>query len=148
MSEPATPITKQYFDEQIEVVVTTVKKGFDHVDERFKVVDERFKTVNERLDSIDERFNTVDVRFDAVAERFSSLDDDMTSIKDRLRGVENEVRALGAAMVTKQYLDAKIDQLLAMQEKDSLFKRTLLLALESARVLSPEMRAKLEMLIT
>lgn len=116
MSEP---LTKEYFEEQIDLMMTTVKEGFDAVDQRF----------------------------DAVDQRFNLIEGDIAHIKERLTSVESEVRALSANMVTKQYLDAKFDQLLALQHRDSLFKRQLLLALEQAKVLTPEGRAKLEQLI-
>lgn len=67
--------------------------------------------------------------------------------KEQLSLVENEICTLNIKMMTKQYLDAKFDQLLALQHRDSLFKRQLLLALEQAKVLTPEGRAKLEQLI-
>ncbi len=121
-------------DEKIDTVLRTVKIGFDAVDERFNAVDKRF-------DSVDERFTAVD-------RHFQIIEGDLDHIKERLRLMENEVRALAASMVTKQYLDAKMDALLMVQQKDSLFKKTLLLALEQAKVLPPETRAKLELMIS
>lgn len=67
--------------------------------------------------------------------------------KKQLSLIEHEINTLSIKMVTKQYLDAKFDQLLALQHRDSLFKRQLLLALEQAQVLTPDTRAKLEQLI-
>lgn len=110
-------------------------------------VEKRFDAVDERFEGIDQRFASIDQRFDGVEMRFDALESDIAHIKERLRYVENEVRALGAQMVTKQYLDAKFDELLVIQQKDSLFKRTLLLALEQAKAITPEARAKLEALI-
>lgn len=107
-----TQLTKEYFDEQFELLATAVKGGFDHVDARFETVE-----------------------------------DDITDIKARLHAIEDEVQTLSRNMITKQYLDAKLDIFVRNQERDSLFKRTLLLALEQAKILDPAMRAKLEQLI-
>ena len=120
------PLTKQYFDEQFDFLGRAVKGGFDHVDERFKRVDERF---------------------DAVDERFGGIEKDVAYIKQRLAALEDEVQALSRNMITKQYLDAKLDIFIRNQERDSLFKRTLLLMLEQSKVLDPASRAKLEQLI-
>ena len=114
-----TPLTREYFDEQFDVLTKAVKSGFDSVDERFNAVDERLKTI----------------------------ETDLTDIKRRLSAVEDEVRVLSANMVTKQYLDEKIEYLIDMQRKDALFKRRLLLALEEANVLTPDVRSQLEHLI-
>lgn len=105
------------------------------------------EVLNTFSSNVDQRFDVIDQRFEGVDKRFDALESDIAHIKERLRYVENEVRALGSQMVTKQYLDAKIDELLAVQQKDSLFKRTLVLMLEQSNVLSPEARAKLEALI-
>lgn len=79
--------------------------------------------------------------------RLGGVEEDLSHIKQRLAYVENEVHSLSANMVTKQYLDTRFDELLIREHKDSLFKRTLVLALEQAHVLTPELRAKLETLI-
>lgn len=104
-------------------------------------------TISDVIEVLNTFSSNVDRRFDAVDVRLEGLESDMAHVKQRLSYVENEVRALGSLMVTKQYLDAKIDELLVVQQKDSLFKRTLVLMLEQSNVLSPEARAKLEALI-
>jgi archaellum component FlaC len=129
----AEPITKEYLDEQIDTVLRTVKKGFDHVDERFAHVDEQFGDMNKQ--------------FGGVEKHFQIIEEDIAHIKERLRLVENEVRALSANMVTKQYLDAKIDQIMLLQQKDSLWKRLVVHIMDEAKILTPETRAKLEALI-
>ena len=68
--------------------------------------------------------------------------------KECLNVMEDEVRALAASMETKGYLNAKTHEMLLVQKRDSLFKKTLLLALEQAKVLPPETRAKLELMIS
>lgn len=135
MSEPLTKeILEEVLEEKIDIVLQTVKQGFDDVDQRF--------------DAVDKRFESVDERFDAVDKRFDAVEKEIVYLKEDIKFLKNEVRALGASMVTKQYLDEKIDQLLEVQQRDSLFKRTLLMALEQAKVLPPETRAKLEALIS
>ncbi|GEM_PF-3039070 len=126
-------VTKEYFNEQIDTVLRTVKQGFDRVDQQFAEVDQQFAEVNRR--------------FGGAEKHFQIIEEDIAHIKDRLGKVEDEVRMLAANMVTKQYLNAKIDQIMMLQQKDSLFKRSLLLVLEQAKVLTPEGRAKLEALI-
>ena len=49
--------------------------------------------------------------------------------------------------LTKEYLDAEFDLLTARRQQSDLFWRLLLLELEQAKVLAPDVRAKLETLI-
>lgn len=134
MGEPLTETTlKTILEEQTDLILRTVKDGFDGVDERF--------------DAVDKRFERIDERFDAVDKRFSAIESDLTGIKGRLAAVEDEIQTLSRNMVTKQYLDAKLDIFIQSQERDSKFKRLLLLTLEQAKVLDPATRAKLEQLI-
>ncbi|MDO8622566.1 MAG: hypothetical protein Q7R80_05020 [bacterium] len=127
------PLTKQYFDTQFDTLLRAVKGGFDHVDGEIGDL---------KLDVADLKTDVADLKTDVHA-----LKIDMADLKERMRVMEDEVRTLSRNMVTKQYLDAKLDIFIQNQERDSLFKRTLLLALEQAKVLDPTMRAKLEQLI-
>lgn len=127
MAEPITEtVLKKLLEEQTDLILHTVKDGFDGVDERFERIDERF---------------------DAVDQRFTAIEGDLAHIKQRLAAVEDEVQTLSRTMVTKQYLDAKLDIFVQNQQRDSTFKRALLLALEQTKSIDPATRAKLEQLI-
>jgi isocitrate dehydrogenase kinase/phosphatase len=124
MGEPLTETAlKTILEEQTDLILRTVKNGFDGVDQRF-----------DALETYIER------RFDAV-------EHDIVHLKERIAVVEEEVRTLGANVLTKKDLDRKFDELLLIQRKDVLFKQKLLLILAQAKLLSPETRHELEQLI-
>ena len=99
----------------------------------------------------DEQFEflarTVKSGFDHVDEEIADLKTDVADLKTRMCALEDEVRTLSRNMVTKQYLDAKLDIFIQNQQRDSTFKRMLLLALEQSKALDSTTRAKLEQLI-
>lgn len=139
------PELRQYLEEQFDLVVRTTKDGFDGVDEQLHV----FKR------SVDERFNAVDERFDAVDARFKTLEEDIAFLKKRVAAISDELQVLSANMVTKRYLDAKIEALEHRITKsattDEALKRIvlmLMLVLERHNLLQSEERAKYEMLLT
>lgn len=134
MPEPITEVTlKTLLEEQTDLILRTVKDGFDGVDDRF--------------DAVDKRFAAVDDRFDAVDKRFDAIESDLAHIKNRLAAMEDEIQTLSRTMITKQYLDAKLDIFIQNQQRDSTFKRALLLALEQTNAIDATTRAKLEQLI-
>lgn len=49
-----------------------VKRGFDHVDERFAQMEERFSTIDARFDRVDRRFTIMENRFDNVDTQLAS----------------------------------------------------------------------------
>lgn len=130
--------TKKFIEEQTEIILRVTKEGFDAVDERFRGVDGRLDGIDHRLDALDLRLQTIE--------------SDIADLKQRMSRVEQEVITLGAQMVTKQYLDAKIDALLSqppINKVDGVRKAVLavLLHLERAKLLPSEERATLEMLL-
>ncbi|MBI4433576.1 hypothetical protein HY632_02300 [Candidatus Uhrbacteria bacterium] len=123
--------TKKFLEEQFETVLRTTEAGFDGVDEQFRRVDERF---------------------DAIDLRLKTVESDIADLKHRMSRVEQEIITLGAQMVTKQYLDTKIDALLSqppINKIDGVRRAVLavLLHLERAKLLPSEERATLEMLL-
>jgi len=120
-------LTKEYFDAQFEFLARAVKGGFDAVDERFNAVDERFKTIEE----------------------------DISWLKQRVAAIADEVQVLSANMVTKQYLDARIDAHLGLAKKAETkmeaMRQTifaLMFLLEKHNLLPSTERAKYEALLT
>ena len=148
------PLTQQYFDEQFESLARAVKGGFDHVEGdvaglKGDVAELKIDVAGLKGDVAELKIDVAGLKGDVAELKIdvTGLKGDVAELKVRMRSIGDEVLVLSANMVTKQYLDAKIDQLIDAQRKDTLFKRLLLLALEEAHVLTPETRSKLEHLI-
>ncbi|MBI4143057.1 hypothetical protein HY480_04245 [Candidatus Uhrbacteria bacterium] len=127
-------------DEQFDLVIRTTKEGFDAVDARFTAVDARF--------------TAVDARFTAVDARFTLLEKDIAFLKQRVAAIADEVQVLSANMVTKQYLDARMDAHLGLAQKAETkmeaMRQTifaLMFLLEKHHLLPSTERAKYEALL-
>lgn len=128
------PELKQYLEEQFDLVVRTTKEGFDGVDEQFKRVDERF---------------------DAVDARFKTLEEDIAFLKQRTAEIADEVQVLSVNMVTKQYLETRIETHLGLGKASATRQEAmrqailaLMLLLEKHQILPSEQRARYEALLT
>ena len=58
----------------IDDLAVMVKKGFDHMDERFNQHDKRFDAVDKRLDIIDQDHEDIKLRLGNVAYRFELVE--------------------------------------------------------------------------
>jgi len=94
---------------------TKVDSGFSEMHRRFGKIDERFEQIDIRFDKMDGRFVKIDERLDKtesdLMEAIHDLADDVQAINDRLDRHETNIKYLKSHMVTKDYLDRKIDDL-------------------------------------
>ncbi len=71
--------------------------------------------MNDRFDKIDMRFEKVDERFDKIDGRFEATESELMEaihdLSDQLEGLTGRVTRIESQMVTKDYLDRKIDDL-------------------------------------
>ncbi|MBI2482752.1 hypothetical protein HYV74_01075 [Candidatus Uhrbacteria bacterium] len=148
------PLTRDYFDQQFDALTHALQGGFAHIDSEIvglktDVAELKTDVAGLKTDVAELKTDVAGLKRDVGVLKMDVADikADVADLKSRMATLEDEVRVLSANMITKQYLDAKLDIFVRNQERDSLFKRTLLLALEQAKVLDPAMRAKLEQLI-
>ncbi|MBI4433733.1 hypothetical protein HY632_03095 [Candidatus Uhrbacteria bacterium] len=155
------PLTRDYFDQQFDTLTHALQGGFAHIDREIielktDVAELKTDVAGLKTDVAGLKTDVAGLKTDVAGLKrdvgvlkmdVADMKADVADLKSRMAALEDEVRVLSANMVTKQYLDAKLDIFIRNQERDSLFKRTLLLALEQAKVLDPAMRAKLEQLI-
>lgn len=139
--------TKQYFDEQFGA---TERRFTAALDERFG---ELLTAVKSGFDAHDARFDEIDRRFDAVDARLAAIESDLAHLKSRMSAVEQELIVLSASMVTKQYLDAKLEALLSqppISKIDGMRRAiiAMMTILERNNLLPSDQRATFEMLIT
>jgi predicted nucleic acid-binding Zn-ribbon protein len=94
---------------------TKVDSGFSEIHQRFDKVDQRFEYMDERFGRIDTRFDGMDQRMDKsetdIMEAIHDLADVVQGLSDRLDRAETDIRSIRSQMVTKDYLDRKIDDL-------------------------------------
>ncbi|MHB8871530.1 MAG: hypothetical protein ACYC5G_03700 [Candidatus Doudnabacteria bacterium] len=80
---------------------------FDQVDKRFEQVDQRLNQVDKRLDGIYQRFDQVDARFDQVDNDISLI---LMTVSKTYEEMETEIKSINARMVTKDYLDRRLER--------------------------------------
>lgn len=135
---------------------TLLERQFERIDEQFDLV---IRTTKEGFDGVDEQLLTfredVDARFNAVDARFKTIEEDVAFLKQGVAALTDEVQVLSASMVTKQYLDAKIEALEHRITKSATTNEALkrivlmlMLILERNKLLPSEERVKYEMLLT
>lgn len=135
---------------------TLLDRQFGHIDEQFDLV---VRTTKEGFDGVDEQLLTfredVDARFNAVDARFKTIDEDIAFLKERTAAIADEVRTLSANMVTKQYLESRIETHLGLGKASATRQEAmrqailaLMLLLEKHQILPSEQRARYEALLT
>lgn len=131
---------------------TLLERQFGRIDEHFGRADEQFEAV---LRTTKEGFDEMSERFNAVDERFKTIEADIAFLKERVAAIADEVQTLSVSMVTKQYLDARIEAHLGIGEqtetKMEAMRQTifaLMLLLEKHQLLPSEQRARYEALLT
>jgi archaellum component FlaC len=100
---------------QIDQRFGQIDDRFGQIDDRFGQIDDRFGQIDDRFGQIDERSSQIDERFDDVLgamsefstrvdERFVHIEADMGMLKQKIANIE-------VSMVTKEYLDSRLDAL-------------------------------------
>lgn len=87
---------------------------FREIDARFEQIDQRLDGINTRFDQVDQRLEQVDKRFEQVDERFDQVDNDISlvlmTMSKTYEELETEVKSINARMVTKDYLDRRLER--------------------------------------
>lgn len=90
----------------IQDVLEAVNMFSTHVDGQFARIDRQFAR-------IDERFSSIDARFDHVDRQFKELGGEIAELKAKVENIDKRLLWVEENMVTKEYLDKKLDELRA-----------------------------------
>ena len=92
----------------IQDVLEAVSGLSSNIDERFGVIDGRFEEV---IGAISEFSTRVDERFDSMEHRLGSVESDVGTLKSDVGTLKSKITSIETQMVTKDYLDNRLDAL-------------------------------------
>ena len=93
------PLTKEYFDEQFDVLTRAVKEGFDGT------------ATTVALDQVKADLSGVKDDLSGVKDDLNGVKADLNGVKADLKEVKQQANRIEATMVTKSYLDDKLADL-------------------------------------
>jgi len=85
-------------DGKFNLLLTEVRDGFKHMDQRFEQVDKRFEQVDKRFEQVDKRFEQVDKRFVQVDKRLEQMDKRFEALDRRYESLGSRLDILNHQM--------------------------------------------------
>ncbi|PJC24004.1 hypothetical protein CO058_00425 [candidate division WWE3 bacterium CG_4_9_14_0_2_um_filter_35_11] len=102
-SQKQTPLTTEYLDEKLSVLISYMDVRFEKIESRLDKIEVRLDKIEARLDKIEERLDDHDIRFTQIDERFNQIDKQLVNINERLDSHEERFDRL------EKHIDFKFD---------------------------------------